>query len=242
MDSTHWHAWGRYLAAGVGAAVISLFAFVLRSPVPIFDWVDLGVHELGHMIAMGSPRMLHFLAGSLLQVAFPAGLAIYFGWRQKDRSGAGFCMAWAGTSAWDVSVYVADAPIQALPLIGGGTHDWAYLLGPQGWSAMDRAGSIAGFVDFLGMTAAVVGISVAVWPAIRHAAQRVRSPEAAAIPCEVPIREPRAGTDADPLAVVPAGAFPSQPELVPDQDADPDPWLVASQLPFFHERSPNGSP
>ncbi len=65
MEPTRWQAWGRHLAAGLGAAVISLFAFILREPVPVFDWVDLGVHELGHMLVMAGPRMFHFVAGSL---------------------------------------------------------------------------------------------------------------------------------------------------------------------------------
>jgi len=239
METTRWRAWGRYLAAGLGAAVISLFAFVLRSPVPVFDWIDLGVHELGHMLVMGGPRMFHFLAGSLFQVAGPAALAVYFLWKQKDLAGAGFCMAWAGTSAWDVSVYIADAPIQALPLIGGGTHDWAYLLGPQGWDAIGRAGSIAGFVDFAGMTAAAVGIGIAVWPAIRHARDRRRAPQLGELaPLDLSVREPVNGNGdgADPLVETPASAFPGEPELVSDPGLGPDPWLVASRLPFYHDQ------
>jgi len=257
MEKTRWRAWGRYLAAGSAAAAISVFAFLLRSPVPIFDWVDLGVHELGHMIVMGGPRMLHFLAGSLLQVAVPAALAVYFLWRQKDLAGAGFCMAWAGTSAWDVSVYIADAPIQALPLIGGGTHDWAYLLGRQGWDAIDRAGSIAGFVDLLGMIAAGLGIGLAIWPAVRTVGSRRRASKVGqSASLELPVREPSrivgngdgnpgshgGAIGSDPLDAAPFSTFPSEPELVPDPDPDPDsdpgpdPWLAASNLPFFHDR------
>lgn len=235
MEKTRWHAWGRFLAAALGAAAISFFAFILRSPVPVFDWIDLGVHELGHMIVMGGPRMLHFLAGSLLQVAVPAALAGYFLWKQKDLAGAGFCLAWAGTSAWDVSVYIADAPIQALPLIGGGTHDWGYLLGPQGWDALDRAGSIAGFVDLMGMAAAVAGIGLAVWPAVRLVTHRRRAPSLA-VGDPMPVRMPVSPGGPDPLVATPAGAFPSEPTLVGDDQSGPDPWLVASQLPFFHDR------
>jgi len=237
MEAARWHAWGRYLAAGLGAAAISMFAFVLRSPVPVFDWIDLGVHELGHMIVMGGPRMLHFLAGSLLQVAVPAALAAYFMWRQKDMAGAGFCLAWAGTSAWDVSVYVADAPIQALPLIGGGTHDWAYLLGPQGWDSIDQAGAIAGFVDFVGMTAAAIGVGLAVWPAFRHASNLRRSRTAGAlVRSDLPLCESVNRRGSDPLVTQPAGASPSETVLVADHEPSLDPWLVASGLPFFHDR------
>ena len=239
METTHWRLWGRYVVVAVAAATISFFAFVLRSPVPIFDWVDLGIHELGHMLVMSGPRMLHFLAGSLAQVTFPAGLAVYFLWRQQDRAAAGFCLAWAGTSMWDVSVYIADAPVQALPLIGGGTHDWAYLLGPQGWDAIDRAGSIAGFVDLMGMAAAITGIGMAVWPAVVHATEVVRFHRA-------PIRPAPAMTidrhmASDPLRDAPERAFPSAPSLADEEgsitvgDETDDPWTAAAHLPFFHD-------
>ncbi len=223
----------------VAAATISFFAFVLRSPVPIFDWVDLGIHELGHMLVMTGPRMLHFLAGSLAQVAAPFGLAVYFLWRQRDKAAGGFCLAWAGTSMWDVSVYIADAPVQALPLIGGGTHDWAYLLGPQGWDAIDRAGSIAGFVDAIGMAAAITGIGMALWPAVRHAREVVRFRRAPILVAPVVAVDGPAASD--PLGGIPANVFPSAPSLVDEEDpvtagdeAD-DPWAAAAQLPFFYD-------
>ena len=40
---------------------------------------------------------------------------------------------------WNVSVYVRDARSQDLPLVGGGEHDWAYLLGETGLLAHDQA-------------------------------------------------------------------------------------------------------
>jgi hypothetical protein len=109
--------------------------------------------------------MVMFVAGSFLQVAVPLGLAYYFGYLRRDAAGGGFCLVWAGASAWDVSVYIADAPVQALPLIGGGQHDWAYLLGPNGWDALHLADEIAGFIDFSGAVLAVVGIGIALWSA-----------------------------------------------------------------------------
>jgi hypothetical protein len=107
------------------------------------------------------PQMVMFVAGSAVQILLPLGLAWYFGIHRRDAAGGGFCLAWAGASMWDVSVYVADAPVQALPLIGGGQHDWAYLLGPQGWNAMHMSDQIAGFLEFSGAVLAAVGVIVA---------------------------------------------------------------------------------
>jgi hypothetical protein len=38
-----------------------------------------------------------------------------------------------------VSVYVRDARAQQLPLVGGGEHDWAIILGEMGWLWSDQA-------------------------------------------------------------------------------------------------------
>jgi hypothetical protein len=60
-----------------------------------------------------------------------------------------------------VSVYIADAPVQALPLIGG-EHDWAYLLGSRGFDAMHLSDEIARFVELTGALLAITGIGIAV--------------------------------------------------------------------------------
>jgi len=143
--------------------VISWFAFVAQREVPLLDWFDLAVHEAGHLGAAGFlPRLAMFMAGSVAQVAFPAAMALYFALRRGDLPAAGFCTAWAGTSAWDVSVYAADAVHQSLPLVGGGEHDWAFILGPQGFDALHMTGTVAGFIEFSGAVLAVLGIGLAV--------------------------------------------------------------------------------
>lgn len=171
-DQHPWRRWGRYVAAAALAAIIGWCAFAANREVPLLDQFDLGMHELGHLLAAFMPRMVMFLAGSLLQIAVPLGLAWYFGMVRSDPAGGGFCLAWAGASAWDVSVYVADAPIQALPLIGGGQHDWAYLLGPKGWNAIHMADEVAGFIEYSGIVFTAMGIAVAAWAAVRGMAAR----------------------------------------------------------------------
>ena len=160
-DESAWTRWGRYAAAAVLAAAVAWFAFIAHREVPILDWFDLAVHEVGHMLMFWAPRMVMFLGGSVAQVAVPLALAWYFGLVRRDLAGAGFCLAWAGASAWDVSVYIADAPVQALPLIGAGEHDWAYLLGQRGFDAIHLADEVAGLVEFIGALLAITGIGIA---------------------------------------------------------------------------------
>ena len=150
--------WGRYLVAAILAGVVGWYAFVAHREVPFLDLFDLGIHEVGHLVFAFAPRMLMFIAGSVAQVLVPLGLAWYFGMFRRDAAGGAFCLAWAGASMWDVSVYVADAPVQALPLIGGGQHDWAYLLGPSGFDVMHLSDEIAGFIESTGAVLVAVGI------------------------------------------------------------------------------------
>jgi hypothetical protein len=198
-------AWGRYALGAAAAIAIGVVAFGCKQPVPGLDQFDLGMHELGHLLAGLMPRMVMFLAGSAMQIAVPLGLAAYFLLRRKDWASAGFCLAWAGTSGRDVAVYVADAPLQALPLIGGGTHDWAYLLGPQGFDCIDQAGAIARVVEVLGLAMVIWGVGLCLWQPASRLWNRRRD---RVVPVAVSSRRASA-TD-------PAG----------------DPWLAAAALPF----------
>lgn len=143
----------------LACALMGFFPFVQQRKVPLLGGVDLGFHELGHMLTYIFPDIISALMGSVFQVAIPLGLAAYFGLRRRDLLAAGLCLAWAGTSAVDVSVYIADAPFQRLPLIGG-SHDWAYLLGPAAFDNMGGAASIAGNVKAVGAFLILAGIAL----------------------------------------------------------------------------------
>lgn len=157
---------GKYLAIIVLVLIMGWFAFVQGERVPLLGYADLGFHELGHMLALVAPELVHFLAGSTTQVLVPLGLVVYFWFRRRDYAGVAFCLAWAGASAQDVSVYVADAPYQRLPLIGGGHHDWATILGPRHFDAIAAADELAAVIKWAGAVVLVAGLVVAVWALI----------------------------------------------------------------------------
>lgn len=117
------------------------------SRVPLLGLVDLGFHELGHLVCYPLPvgDLVTAAAGSFTQVAVPVGLAVYFLWRRHDRAGGSVCLAWAATSAMDASRYIADAPYERLELLGG-DHDWAFFFSVEGIDAMDKAAGVAGGV------------------------------------------------------------------------------------------------
>jgi hypothetical protein len=102
----------------------------------LLDAVDLGIHETGHLVFAPFGEFLGFAGGTLAQLIMPAVFAVYF-WRQGDRHAATVPLWWVAQNLWNISVYVADARAQALPLVGGGEHDWAYMLGRLGWLQLD---------------------------------------------------------------------------------------------------------
>lgn len=133
-----------FAAGTTGCVLIGWVSLVRGRPVPILALVNLGFHELGHLLTYALPDLITAVMGSVVQIAVPAGLAVYFGWRRGDLLGMGLCLAWAGSASQEVSVYVADAPHQRLLLIGG-EHDWAFILGRL--NALDAADELAAVVS-----------------------------------------------------------------------------------------------
>ena len=144
-------------AALAWCLVLGWVAFARSSPVPMLELVDLGFHELGHLVTYPLPwDGLTAAMGTLFQIGVPAGLAAYFGFRRREPASAAVCLAWAATSAQSASVYIADAPYERLALIGG-DHDWAFLLFGSdhlGWAApLATATRTGGLMLLLGAVA-----------------------------------------------------------------------------------------
>jgi hypothetical protein len=79
-----------------------------------------------------------FLGGTLMQLIVPSVFCGYF-LHRRDRHAATVALWWVAQNLWNVSVYVRDARAEELPLVGGGEHDWAYLLGTLGLLEKDLA-------------------------------------------------------------------------------------------------------
>jgi len=119
---------------------LAVYGFVcLRSPETYrwLDGVDVTIHETGHLVFAFGGERLHLLGGTLLQLFMPLAFVFYFV-RQDDPHSASVPLWWVAQNFWNVSVYVSDARTQQLPLVGGGDHDWAILLGGAGLLAWDQ--------------------------------------------------------------------------------------------------------
>ena len=113
------------LTAALG--VYGLYYLFVPGHFGLIDNVDLAIHETGHLVFGPFGEFIGTLGGTLLQLIFPLVFVGYF-WRRGDRHAATVAAWWVAQNCWNISVYVQDARAQELPLVGGGEHDWAYLL------------------------------------------------------------------------------------------------------------------
>lgn len=125
------------LALAVVLALYGIYYITHPDHYGLFDHVDLPIHETGHIVFGPFGAFIAALGGTLLQLIVPLVFVTYF-FRRRDRFAAGVAAWWLAQSLWNVSVYVKDAQAEELPLVGGGEHDWAYLLDELGWLERDQ--------------------------------------------------------------------------------------------------------
>jgi len=134
----------------------------------LIDNVDLAIHETGHLVFGPFGEFLGYLGGTLLQLLFPTVFAWYF-FRRGDRHAATVAAWWVAQNCWNIAVYVQDARAQELPLVGGGEHDWTYLLSELGLLQHDQT---------VGQLVRVAGLLIFVYATMRGFtyARRAASP------------------------------------------------------------------
>lgn len=104
----------------------------------LLDGVDLAIHETGHLVFGPFGEFIGFAGGTLFQLIMPLTFVGYFV-RRGDQHAASVALWWVGQNCGHIAWYVADARAMALPLVGGGEHDWNYPLGELGLLAQDQA-------------------------------------------------------------------------------------------------------
>ncbi|MBI3934406.1 MAG: hypothetical protein HY316_06910 [Acidobacteria bacterium] len=122
------------------------------------DQVNLIVHEAGHLLFGWLGRTLGLWGGTLLELIVPAALAAHFALRRQT-TGAAFAAFFFFENFLYISVYMADARAQALPLVtvgdpAMGGHDWFRIFAQLGLLPYDRsiaaAVKAAGWLGMLG--------------------------------------------------------------------------------------------
>jgi hypothetical protein len=118
------------------------FAYVLVRHLhdPIYNSVlgglNLGIHELGHVVFSPFGQFLQIAGGTFLQCLIPIAGMINF-YVQKDFFSITLCFGWLSTNFFHIATYISDTYDKALPYVaiggaGEAVHDWEYLLSEFG--------------------------------------------------------------------------------------------------------------
>lgn len=151
-------AWpARRVARVAGVTVLALYGVaILRDPgFTLVDNINLPIHETGHIVFSPFGELITALGGTLFQLIVPAVFLGYF-LRRRDQFAASVALWWIAENCWNIAVYVTDAQAQELPLVGGGEHDWAFILAEL--DVLQQDARIAAMVRFAGTFLFVVAI------------------------------------------------------------------------------------
>ena len=128
--------------------------------VPILDSLNLVFHESGHPLFGIFGDTLGFLGGTLMQLLVPLTV-LGSCWFKRQTAAISLAGLWFFQNFLNIARYMADARTQELPLVGGGEHDWATLLGQWGLLAQDT--TFAGAVKTLGWLGMIGCVGWSVW-------------------------------------------------------------------------------
>ncbi len=141
-------------------AFLALYGIVLALHPERYGWLDsldVAIHEVGHPLFGLFGEFIGMLGGTLMQLLIPA-LFVWDFRRRGDRHAATVALWWVAQNLWNISVYIKDARAEELPLVGGGEHDWTYLLGRLGLLDQDQ---------LVGGAVYVAGLLLFAWSCLR---------------------------------------------------------------------------
>jgi len=123
----------------------------------LIDNVNLIVHEAGHLLFGWLGYWPGIYGGTWLELLAPLGLVVFFVY-QRQPVGVAFAAFFFFENFLYISVYMADARAQLLPLVstGGGDadHDWYLILSRWGLLRHDAAlAQVVRLAGWLGMLA-----------------------------------------------------------------------------------------
>lgn len=131
----------------------------------VFRPLNLGIHELGHLIFGWAGQFIAAAGGTFTQLAAP----VYGMWnfyKQNDYFAIALCFGWLSTNLFEISLYMNDARAMQLPLVtvgdsGNVVHDWNYLFTQMGVLQSDHI--IGGFFWFFGILAMLICLCAGCW-------------------------------------------------------------------------------
>ena len=187
-----------YSAAGalLLIAVWGWFALVKNDQTPIFVYLNIAVHETGHVLFRPFGELTMLIMGSGFEVLFPFAVGVVFLIRKRDLVSTAVSWGWSASALASAATYIADADDGRLALLGATgpdtAGDWERILGEQFFDKVYLADSIAAKVRTVGYVLWFVALGLAAWVIIREhlherAAIAISRPRATATPISPPL-------------------------------------------------------
>jgi hypothetical protein len=187
-----------YKAAGalLLIAVWGWFALVKNDQTPIFVYLNIAVHETGHVLFRPFGELTMLIMGSGFEVLFPFAVGIVFLIRKRDLVSTAVSWGWAASALASAATYIADADDGRLALLGGTgpdtAGDWERILGEQFFDKVYLADPIAAKVRAVGFALWFVALGLAAWAIVRsrlheRASLAISRPRPTAIPISPPL-------------------------------------------------------
>lgn len=121
------------------------------------DGANLVFHEAGHMVLLGFGQTIHFLGGTIGQLTFPIVCCVGF-IKQKQKFEAAVSALWLGENLLNIAWYMGDAQARKIPLVGGGIHDWHWLLSKAG--ILSSCNILSWLVHITGSTILIISLVI----------------------------------------------------------------------------------
>jgi len=160
---------GKNWAARVPLLLYFVYVLIRHIESPLYSsmlgGLNLGIHELGHIVFGFFGQDLAIAGGTILQLLAPV-FAFFNFYRQKDFFAMALSFGWLSTNFFNIAVYVGDARSLSLPLVSvfgqaSVYHDWEYLLGRMNLLRYDTV--IASGIRFLGVVSMLVCLAGGAW-------------------------------------------------------------------------------
>ncbi len=162
-------------------AVWGWFALVKGDQTPFFVYLNIAVHEVGHVLFQRFGELTMLIMGSGFEVLFPFAVGAYFLLRKSDLVSTAVAWGWTASALASAATYIGDADDGRLALLGAtgpdAAGDWERILGVEFFDKVYLADRIAGTVRTTGFVLWGVALCLAVWAIVRNR-QLVRAAEA----------------------------------------------------------------
>ena len=183
-----------YKAAGAVLliAVWGWFALIRNDQTPIFVYLNIAVHDTGHVLFRPFGELTMLMMGSGFEVLFPFAVSAYFLLRKRDLVATAVAWGWAASALASAATYIGDADDGKLALLGAtgpdAAGDWERILGVEFFDKVFLADRIAGVVRTIGFVLWIVALGLAVFAIVRNhqlSQAAVAAPNGRRAPCPV---------------------------------------------------------